>query len=298
MTAATESAPPRRVKVGELELAYETFGSDRDPALLLIMGLASQMLAWPDEFCTALADTGRYVIRYDNRDIGLSTHLNDVPAPNPMKLWQGDTSEVTYRIEDMADDAAGLLSALGIERAHIVGASMGGMIAQSFAIRYPQRTLSLTSIMSTPGPNVGQATPQAQAALMPLTMAPATNRDDAGRRTVEVFKIIGSPGYPMDEERVADIGRRSFDRASDPAGVMRQLGAIGASGDRTAALRQVIVPTLIIHGADDPLVTVSGGEATAAAVPGARLIVVPGMGHDLPRDVWPTIIDAITALAT
>jgi pimeloyl-ACP methyl ester carboxylesterase len=286
---------PRLTKVGDLELAYETFGSEQDPALLLIMGLAAQMLAWPDEFCTALADTGRYVIRFDNRDIGLSTHFDHVPPPNILKLMQGDTSDATYRLDDMADDAAGLLTALGIERAHIVGASMGGMIAQAFAIKYPERTLSLTSIMSTPGPDVGRATPQAQAA---LTIPPPNDRDEAGARAVEVFRIIGSPGYPMDEEEVADVARRSFDRRSDPAGVMRQLAAIGASGDRTAALQQLSVPALVIHGADDPLVTVAGGKATAAALNGSRLIVLPGMGHDLPRDLWPVIVNAIAALGT
>jgi pimeloyl-ACP methyl ester carboxylesterase len=293
MTATAEPAAPRRAKVGDLELAYETFGSGRDPALLLIMGLASQMLAWSDEFCVALADRGRYVIRFDNRDIGLSTHLDHVPPPNPVKLMRGDASDARYRLEDMADDAAGLLTVLDIERAHVVGASMGGMIAQTFAIRHVQRTLSLTSIMSTPGPRVGASTPQAQAALM---LPPPRNREDAGRRAVEIFRIIGSPGYPMDEERVADVGRRSFDRRSDPAGVMRQLAAIGASGDRTAALQRLTVPTLVIHGEQDPLVTVAGGRATAAAVPGSRLIVVPGMGHDLPRAVWPEIVNAIAAL--
>jgi pimeloyl-ACP methyl ester carboxylesterase len=286
---------PRRTKVGDLELAYETFGSEQDPALLLIMGLAAQMLAWPDEFCTALADTGRYVIRFDNRDIGLSTHFDQVPPPNILKLMQGDTSDATYRIDDMADDAAGLLTALGIERAHIVGASMGGMIAQAFAIRYPERTLSLTSIMSTPGPDVGPPTREAQAALM---VPPANTREEAGARSVEIFRIIGSPGYPMDEEHVADVARRSFDRRSDPAGVMRQLAAVGASGDRTAALQEVTVPALVIHGADDPLVTVAGGKATAAALSGSRLLVLPGMGHDLPRDLWPVIVEAIAALST
>ncbi len=294
MTAAAESATPRRVRVGELEIAYETFGSADDPPLLLIMGLASQMLAWPDEFCAALADAGFYVIRFDNRDIGLSTHLTHVRPPDPMKLFRGDTSDATYRLEDMADDAVGLLTALGIQRAHFVGASMGGMIAQTVAIRHPDRTLSLTSIMSTPAPNIGPPTQRAQAALM---LAPPTNREEAGRRTVEVFRIIGSPGYPFDEQRVADMGRRSYDRASDPAGVMRQLAAIGASGDRTAGLRKLNVPALVIHGADDPLVTVEGGQATAAALSGSRLIVVPGMGHDLPRAVWPVVVEAIAALA-
>jgi len=290
----SESAAPRRARVGELELAYETFGSAGDPALLLIMGLASQMLAWPDEFCTSLAAAGFHVIRFDNRDVGLSTHLTGVPAPDPVKLLRGDTSDAAYRLEDMADDAVGLLAALDIERAHIVGVSMGGMIAQTVAIRHPQRTLSLTSIMATPAPDIGPPTPRAQAVL--LTPPPA-GREEAGRRALEVFRVIGSPDYPLDEEAVADVGRRSYDRGSDPAGVLRQLAAIGASGDRTAALRKLAVPALVIHGAADPLVTVEGGQATAAAITGSRLIVIPGMGHDLPRAVWPVIIDAIAALA-
>lgn len=284
----------RRARVGELEIAYETFGSAGDPALLLIMGLASQMLSWPDALCTALADAGFHVIRFDNRDIGLSTHLTEAGSPDPMKLLIGDTSEAAYRLEDMADDAVGLLDALGIDRAHLVGVSMGGMIAQTVAIRHPERVSSLTSIMSTTAPDVGPPTRQAQAVLL---TPPPNNRDEAGERAVAVFRVIGSPGFPLDEDAVADVGRRSYDRGSDPAGVLRQLAAIGASGDRTAALQRVSVPALVIHGADDPLVTVAGGRATAAALAGSRLLVIPGMGHNLPRELWPTFVDAIVELA-
>jgi pimeloyl-ACP methyl ester carboxylesterase len=283
-----------RAHANGIEIEYETFGDPSKPAILLIMGLGIQMLGWHEVFCNMLAERGYFVIRFDNRDVGLSTHLTGVPAPDPVKLMRGDTSDAAYRLEDMADDAVGLLAALDIERAHIVGVSMGGMIAQTVAIRHPQRTLSLTSIMATPAPYIGPPTPRAQAVLL---MPPPADREEAGRRALKVFRVIGSPDYPLDEEAVADVGRRSSDRGSDPAGVLRQLAAIGASGDRTAALRKLAVPALVIHGAADPLVTVEGGQATAAAVTGSRLIVIPGMGHDLPRAVWPVIIDAIAALA-
>jgi pimeloyl-ACP methyl ester carboxylesterase len=279
--------------LGEIDIAYETFGSPSDPPVLLIMGLATQMLAWRDEFCRLLAAEGRYVVRFDNRDTGLSTHHDQAPVPNLRAVAAGDTSTATYTLADMADDTAGLLGALEIESAHLVGASMGGMIAQTVAIRYPERVRSLTSIMSTPGPHVGRATPAASAALM---LPPAENRDDAVRRTLSVYRVIGSPGYPLDEQEIADLARRSYDRAHDPLSAVRQLAAIYASGDRTGALGALRVPALVLHGEDDPLVGLDGGRATAAAIAGARLITYPGMGHDLPRALWPEFIAEIAAL--
>ena len=274
-----------------ISIEYDTFGNASDPALLLVMGLGAQMTMWDPAFCSALADRGFYVIRFDNRDVGLSSKIEDGPAPDLAKAFAGDFSSASYTLWDMADDAAGLLDHLGIGKAHIVGASMGGMIVQAIAIRHPERVLSMTSIMSTTGnPNVGQATPAAMGALM---SAPATNREEAIERGKESWKIIGSPGYPADPEKVAANIARDYDRCFYPVGISRQLLAIMATGDRTEALQKLSVPTLVIHGEDDPLVTVSGGKATADAIPGAKLVTFPGMGHDFPAELHDAWIDAI-----
>ena len=279
---------------GGIEIAYERFGDPADPPLLLVMGLATQMLGWPDEFCAGLAARGLSVVRFDNRDIGLSTHLHDAPPPNVMAAFMGDTSSAAYTLSDMARDAAGLLDALELDSAHVVGASMGGMIAQTLAIEHPHRVRTLTSIMSTTGdPRVGGATEAATAALL---APPARTRDEAIERTVATYRVIGSPGYEFDEAALRERAGRSFDRAYDPVGVGRQLVAIRASGDRTAKLRELRLPALVIHGAEDPLVMVSGGRATAAAIPDAELVVIDGMGHDLPRALWPQLTDRIVAL--
>lgn len=281
-------------RVGDVELAYETFGSPEDTPLLLVMGLATQMIGWPDEFCRMLADRGLYVIRFDNRDIGLSTHLDAAGAPDVLAVMGGDHSRVAYRLPDMAEDTAGLLDALGLGSAHVVGASMGGMIAQALAIAHPEKVRSLTSIMSTTGdPAVGAP---AEAALGVLLAPPATDRESAVQRAVDTYRVIGSPGFEFDESGLRERAGLSFDRAYNPAGVARQLAAILASPDRTADLARVAVPTLVVHGAQDALVNVSGGRATAAAIPGAELVVVEGMGHDLPREVWPQLVDRITGL--
>ncbi len=281
-------------RVGEIDLAHESFGSPGDTPLLLVMGLATQMIGWPDEFCRMLAERGLHVVRFDNRDVGLSTHLHDAGAPDVLAVMGGDRSGVAYTLADMADDTAGLLDALGLDSAHVVGASMGGMIGQSLALRHPQRVRSLTSIMSTTGdPAVGAP---AQAALGVLLSPPATDRQGAVQRAVDTYRVIGSPGFEFDESGLRERAGLSFDRAHDPAGAARQLAAILASPDRTADLPRVAVPTLVVHGAQDALIDVSGGRATAAAIPGAELLVVDGMGHDLPRAVWPQLVDRITAL--
>jgi len=283
-----------RASVGDIEIAFERFGSAGDPPVLLIMGLATQMLGWPDDFCAELAGRGHHVIRFDNRDIGLSTHLHDAPPPDLMAAFGGDLSSASYNLSDMARDTIGLLDVLEIDSAHVVGASMGGMIAQTLAIEHPQRVRSLTSIMSTTGDTrVGEATQEAQAALL---APPATNLEQAMDRTVAAYKVIGSPGYELDEPALREQARRSYERAYDPTGVARQLLAIMASGDRTERLRTLGVPTLVIHGTDDPLVKVSGGRATADTVPGAELLEFGGMGHDLPRALWPEITGAIATL--
>ena len=289
----TESV--RRADVGGgIELAYERFGDAADPPLLLVMGLATQMLGWPEEFCEGLAARGLSVVRFDNRDIGLSTHVHDAPPPDMAAAMMGDTSSASYTLSDMARDAAGLLDALDLGSAHVVGASMGGMIAQTLAIEHQQRVRTLTSIMSTTGdPSVGGAS---QEALGVLLAPPARDRAEAIERTVSTYRVIGSPAYELDEPALRDRAGRAFDRSYDPAGVGRQLLAILASGDRTPRLRELRLPALVIHGVDDPLVRVSGGRATAAAIPGAELVELDGMGHDLPRALWPRITDRIVAM--
>lgn len=280
---------------GEITIAYETFGDPSDPALVLIMGLATQMIAWSDDFCNALADDGFFVIRFDNRDIGLSTHLDAAGMPDLGPILTGaPIADAPYLLSDMADDTRGLLDALGIERAHLVGASMGGMIAQEFALRYPERIASLTSIFSTPSPHIGAPTPEAAAALM---MAPPRTEDEAAERTVAVYRVIGSPGYALDEEGLRERGREAFRRSADPFGSSRQLVAISASGDRTERLRDLAIPTLVLHGEADPLIQVAGGIATADAIPGAVLVTFPGMGHELPRALQPDIAGLISAHA-
>jgi pimeloyl-ACP methyl ester carboxylesterase len=268
-----------------IDIAYERLGDSGAPPVVLVMGLGSQMVAWPDGFCAALVAERLQVIRFDNRDVGLSTHFHDAPTPDVMAALQGNTSSAAYTVSDMAGDCVGLLDALELDSAHIVGASMGGMIAQMVAIEYPDRVRSLTSIMSTTGDlAVGQGRPEALAALL---SPPATTREQAVDRTIAIFRVIGSPGFEHDEAEMRHRATVSFDRANDPLGVARQTVAVIASGDRTEALRAVGVPTLVLHGAADPLVDVSGARATAEAVPDAELVIFDGMGHDLPRELWP-----------
>ncbi|MFG1945217.1 alpha/beta fold hydrolase [Nonomuraea sp. NPDC048826] len=268
-----------------IDIAYESFGSPDGRPLLLIMGLGAQLIHWDDEFCEQLAEQGHHVVRFDNRDAGLSTHLHDAGVPQPGKP--------AYLLDDMAEDVAGLLDALGWPAAHLVGASMGGMIAQTLAIRHPERVLTLTSIMSTPG---GSVAPPTEAARAVLFAKPVTTREGAVTQALATQSVIGSPGYELDRERVERLAKLAFDRCFDPAGVARQLAAIVNSPERTEALSRLNIPTLVIHGADDQLIPLAGGQATAAAIPGAELKVFPGMGHDLPRALWPEIVEAVTKL--
>lgn len=284
-----------RAATNGIECEYDTFGDRSAPPLFLIMGLGAQMILWDDEFCAALAERGFFAVRFDNRDVGLSTQLDAGGVPNIFEAMQaaatGQPVQAPYTLADMADDTVGLMTALAIERAHVVGASMGGMIAQTLAIRHPTRLLSMTSIMSTTGdPSLPPAS--AEAAKVLLTPPPG-DREGNIARGLEAWRVIGSPGFPFDEDRMRATFGRAFDRGYHPAGVARQMAAIMASGDRTGALRSVMVPTLVIHGSADPLIRVEGGRATAAAVPGATLLVIEGMGHDLPRGTWPPIIQAI-----
>jgi pimeloyl-ACP methyl ester carboxylesterase len=278
-------------RVGDIDLCYETFGDPADPALLLVMGLGTQMLAWQDDFCCELAGRGFFVVRYDNRDIGRSTIFGDAPVPTLGQILRGDKRAASYTLAEMAADGVGLLDHLGIERAHLVGASMGGMIAQTIAARRPERVMSLVSIMSSTGSRWrGQPTLRTYSKF--LRPMPG-DREGYIDQATALFAWIGSPGFDRDEPALRDLLARMYDRGHDPGSSTRQLAAILASGDRTAELRHITAPTVVIHGTADKLVGPSGGRATARAIPGARLITIDGMGHDLPRGAWPRIIDAI-----
>jgi pimeloyl-ACP methyl ester carboxylesterase len=283
--------PESLCRVGDVDIAYETFGDPADPAMLLVMGLGTQMLGWHEDLCGELAGRGFHVIRFDNRDVGRSTAMRDLPVPTIPQLVRRSKSAAGYTLDDLADDGAGLLNELGIERAHVVGASMGGMIAQTIAVRHPQRVLSLVSIMSNTGSRLsGQP---ALATYRVLLERPPKERDAYIEHMVKTFELIGSPGFERDEDDLRRRAGMSYDRGRNPAGSVRQLAAIIASGDRTKLLRQIEAPTLVIHGTKDRLVRPSGGRATARAIPGARLVTIEGMGHDLPRGAWPQMIDAI-----
>ena len=281
----------RTATVGELKLCYQTFGVAKAPPMLLIMGLASQMLLWDDAFCEQLAARGFRVIRFDNRDIGRSSQLKGQPTPTRWQLLRRSPRGAAYTLEDMAADSVGLLDALGIKSAHIVGASMGGMIAQLVAIHHPDRVLSLVSIMSTTGNRaVGKPQPKM---MMRLMRKAQREREAYIADHLETYRAIGSKTYDFEEEYKRQRAGRLFDRGVYPAGSARQLAAVASAADRTEALASVHAPTTVIHGDADPLVDISGGRATAEAIPDARLVIFPGMGHDLPRALWPEIIDAI-----
>jgi pimeloyl-ACP methyl ester carboxylesterase len=278
-------------KVGDVELCYETFGDPADPAVLLIMGLGTQMIGWPEEFCAELVERGFYVIRYDNRDVGRSTHFDSVPPPTLWQLLLRRPKHVAYTLADLADDGVGVLDHLDIEAAHVVGASMGGMVTQVLAARRPERVLSLVSIMSSTG---SRWSGQPAMRVFPYFLRrPAAGREAFVERIVKLFRVVGSPGFERDEQALREMAELSFERGDDAAGTGRQLAAILASGNRVADLRRIKAPTVVIHGTADRLVRPSGGRATARAIPGARLMLIEGMGHDLPRGAWPQIIGAI-----
>jgi pimeloyl-ACP methyl ester carboxylesterase len=281
------------VRANSLEFEYDTFGDPAAAPLLLIMGLGAQMIAWDEEFCELLAGRGFHVVRFDNRDSGLSSALDHLPVPDPLAVMAGEVRP-PYTLEDMAADAAGLLEALGIPSAHVVGASMGGFIAQIMAIEHPERVLSLTSIMSGPGgmrDNV-HGTPEATAI---LTERPPADREGMIEHGVHVSRVLS--GIHFDEEDARRRRARAVDRAVRIEGTQRQLAAIAAAPSRLEALGRVRVPTLVVHGEADPLLPPENGRRTAAAIPGARLLLLPTMGHDLPRVYWRQIVDAIAETA-
>jgi pimeloyl-ACP methyl ester carboxylesterase len=271
-----------------LDIVYESFGETGAPAVLLIMGVAAQMIHWPDDFCQALAGAGLQVIRFDNRDSGLSTHLTGAPPPNLPAALAGDLSSVSYTLSDMAADSVGLLDSLGIEKAHLVGASMGGAIAQTIAIEHPGRVKSLTSMMATTGNrSVGQPSPDALREM--FGGPPAATREEVIQQMIRSSRVVASPAYPRDENEVAARSERAYDRCHDPAGTARQAVATVASGDRTERLRKLQVPALVIHGLADRMCDPSGGRATAEAIPGAELVLIEGLGHELPPGARPQV---------
>ena len=284
----------RKVPANGIEIAYETFGKPGMPPLLLVMGLGTQMIAWPDELCEDLADRGHHVVRFDNRDAGASTHLDGVRAPHVAKVATKRTRP-PYSIDDMADDAAALVEVLELGPVHVVGASLGGFISQTLAIRRPDLVRSLTLIMTSTGSRrVGQADPRLIKRLLAGRLV--SSREEAMEAVVETFRVIGSKGYALDEERLRDVGGRSFDRGHDPWGYRRQLAAVVAQPNRSDSLRRLRVPALVMHGLNDPLVAPSGGMALAKRLRNSRFVGFQGMGHDLPRDLWPEFADHISAL--
>jgi pimeloyl-ACP methyl ester carboxylesterase len=291
-----------KAKANNIEIEYDTFGDSSSKPLLLVMGLGVQMIGWREEFCEKLVDKGFYVIRFDNRDVGLSTKIeeagvldvNDIVKAINAQI-KGKEVQAPYKIEDMADDAIGLLDALNVDKAHICGAPMGGMIVQEMAIKYPSRVLSLTSIMSTTGrADLPQPKPEA----MKLLMTPSPEERDAYiEYSVNLWRVLHGSGFPFDEEEIREMAAKGYDRSFYPQGVNRQLVGILASGSRKDKLASVNVPTQVIHGGDDPLVPLEGGKDTAESIPGAELLIIEGMGHELPPEAWPQIIDAISANA-
>lgn len=286
-----------QARANGINLEYETFGDRGAPPLVLIMGLGAQLVLWPDEFCLALAEAGHYVVRFDNRDVGLSTKLEQPRAPRLIRAALasrlGLKIRAPYTLDDMALDTVGLMDALELPRAHVVGASMGGMIAQILAAKHPRRVDSLTLVMSTSGnPRLPQARLDLQ---LRLVRRPAGGEREALiRHSMELWRLIGSPEYPPEDHVLRTKVERSYDRSSYRHGLARQTLAIIASGSRVPLLRRIEAPTLVIHGADDPLVPIAAGHDLAQHIPGARLHVIPGMGHDLPAPLLPTFTQLIT----
>ncbi len=286
------------VRANGIDIEYEEFGEQGAAPLLLIMGLGAQMVMWTEQFCNELAGRGFRVIRYDNRDVGLSTKFQEqCPDPRAVlaEVMQGKSVDPPYTLSDMAQDAAGLLEALGISAAHIVGESMGGMIAQLLAIQSPERVLTLTSIMSTTGnPDLPQADPE----VVTLLMRPVPDEREARiEQGLEAARLISGPGFEFDEARARELAELALDRDPDPNGIARQMLAVVSGGSRKDALSSVTAPTLVIHGDADPLVPIAAGYDTAEAIPNARMMVIEGMGHGLPEPAWPGVIDAVAELA-
>lgn len=280
-----------------IEIAYETHGSRGDRPLLLLRGLGTQLIQWSPALCRGLAEAGHFLVVFDNRDVGLSTHIREATPPTPgdvvAALGAGRQPDLPYTLDDMTDDTVGLMDALDLPVAHIAGISMGGMIVQATASRHPSRVKSLTSIMSSTG---NRALPQADPEAMKVLMEPAERERSAWiEQSLRTQRVIGSPAYPTPDDEFRELAGRVFDRAFDPEGVARQMAAVLGAGDRRESLRKISTPTLVIHGADDPLIPLGGGEDTARCIPGARLEVIPGMGHDVPAALHERLLDLLAA---
>jgi pimeloyl-ACP methyl ester carboxylesterase len=284
------------VQRNNVEIAYERFGPGSGEPLLLVMGTGGQMLAWHPDFCNALVECGFQVTRFDNRDTGLSTHFDAYGAPNQLTMWLRPAAAATYRLDDMADDAFTVLDDQGWPSAHVVGVSQGGMIAQVMATRHPNRVRTLTSISSAPAPRIGQIRLGTLLRLAKVKK-PVTDAESLAQQMIDLVPFTGSPDYPADTEWLREYARQSYERGYDFAGVQRQTAAIAASGDRRRELAALRIPTLVIHGEADQMIRLVGGQETARAIPGAKLITYPGMGHDLPRELWPPIVEHIHDLA-
>jgi pimeloyl-ACP methyl ester carboxylesterase len=285
----------RFADAGEIRLCYQELGDAGDPALVLVMGIGAQMIAWPDGLCERFAAQRLRVIRFDNRDCGRSTWLDQAGTPSVTKAWQGELDDPPYLLSDMAADIAGLLDALELSAAHVAGASLGGFIAQTLAFEHPGRVLSLASIMSSSGSDsVGHPT---EAAMEVLMDRPPDDADGYAEWTVAARRVIGSPGFEHDEEWIRQTARRAHARGLNPDGTQRQLVASICSGNRTERLGEIVAPTVVLHGGEDPLIDVSGGRATAEAIPGAELVVIDGWGHDWPTAVWDRVAGAVAANA-
>ena len=288
-----------KAKVNNIEIEYEIFGDPSSKPLLLVMGLGAQMIRWDLEICELLVNRGFYVIRFDNRDVGLSTKLEEAGEPDVMKLFmaaqKGEPISAPYTLDDMADAAIGVLDALNIQKAHICGASMGGMITQIIGYRHPLRVLSLCSIMSSTGnPDLPPPKPEA----MKILLAPApTEREVCIEESIKRMRVLYGFGFPFNEEKARKIATESYDRCFYPPGYIRQLAAIMATGNRREKVATIKAPTLVIHGGDDPLVSVEGGKDTAKAINGSELLIIDGMGHSMPPETWPRILEAITSNA-
>jgi len=279
------------VTSNQIKIVWDAFGDPADPAMLLLMGLGQQMIAWDEKFCRMLAAEGYWVIRFDQRDVGLSSKLDEAGVPNLLALMQGEALEVPYTLDDMARDAVGLLDALKVDSAHLVGASMGGMIAQLVAIHHPNRVRTLTSIMSATG-YPPKTPPKPEAAMLLFSSSPE-ERLAYIEHMLSTWRILSGPVFQFDEDRWREYFGRVYDRGRYPAGFGRQLAAIYASGSRKPALKALKIPTLVLHGDVDPLVPVEAGVETAATIPGARLMIIEGMGHSLPPMIWHQIVEAI-----
>jgi pimeloyl-ACP methyl ester carboxylesterase len=280
-----------------IDIAYELLGPPDGEPLLLIMGMGSQLIEWPDAFCAKLVERGFAVARFDNRDVGRSTHFHSAGVPNPVRLFLTPAAVARYRVEDLAADAVGVIDALGWASAHVVGVSMGGIIAQVVAITAPGRTRTLTVISSTPWWRIGRQKLRTVARAALVYRRRVRRREDAAQRAVDMARILASPGYHFDAAMCREIGGRAYDRDPDVNGVQRQNAAVIASPDRRPQLAGVRSPTLVVHGDADVMIRPEGGRAIAAAVPDARLVTYPGMNHDLPRELWAPIVEEITQLA-